>query len=240
MTSPLLTADAFLAAAQAGQKQDAAEAADALLSDPMVEERTLAFAALTYLHAGRFDAAKKTAKKLEGAGGVDALWAKAAVAVAFNPKQSKTATEALAPWGAGTDELRLLAGVAAYQNGEREAGARLLDGLAINPMSVFATAATLGMRKMSNTGLAARTIQVAIGIVSLFTLGIIGLFLGLAGAEGVNRSRARRNLGPSERTLLELAAPKEKHNSKEVGRFVLFAVLVFAVIGLFIFVMATS
>lgn len=223
-------AGAFLRLAQDGDRRGAARMADAAIRDGADDERTLAYATLTYLHCGRFRAATRTLDRLAGARGSDAQWARAAVAVALRPEDGPAALAELAVHSATTAEYALLAGVAWYQQGDRENGDRWLAGADVDPRSVFTTAAALGMRRRANAGPAAIAVQVTLVLAGFAVLGLIGLALGSAGAAAVNRRRMRGTVAGPANALLAISTPREQHGRREVARFVALVMVVVAVV----------
>lgn len=234
MTAELLAPDAFFAAAQDGRTKEAAQAADRRLRGHGVDERTRAYAALTYLHAGRFRSAKRVAKGLSDATGHEAAWARAAVAVAFHPGRSADAVTRLAPFGQGTNEFALLAGVSAMQHGDDDTGQRLLATATIHPSSVFATAGALGMRHRANMGAGGRIFLVGCGLLGLLLFSIVGALLGIAAGRAINRRSLRRRTTGGAYALLDLDTPRERHSLRElaVGTIVLIGILVAIGVGI--------
>ena len=236
----VLTADEFLAEVQAGNTKEANAAADAAVRDPDAGARTLAWAALTHLHTGRFDSAKKIGKRLEASPSIEALWARAALAVAFKPKLAPDLLAQLGPSAQGTAEYALLAGVSAHQHGNATEGDRWLHHVTVNPASVFATAAALGMRRRANQGVGRRIVQVLCAVVGALFLGLIGLVLGLVGAAAINRRNLQSQTTGAAHALLSVKTPRETHSNREsllmfakiIGFFAVTIALIVAVVQL--------
>ncbi|MEM9468032.1 MAG: hypothetical protein AAGA90_21870 [Actinomycetota bacterium] len=214
-SAPVMTADQFLSAVQAGDTKQANAAADAAVRDPAADDRTVAWAALTYLHTGRFDGAKKLGKRLADSSSAEALWARSALAIAFTPARAPELLARLAPLAEGTPEYALLSGVCAHQQGHTAEGDRWLSGIPVNPQSVFATAAALGMRRRANQGLGRRVVQVLCAVVGTAVLGVIGLALGLLAAAALNRRALKGKTTGAAHALLSIATPRETHTARE-------------------------
>lgn len=241
VTTAVPAAGDFLRVAQDGNRREAARMADTAIRGGANDERTLAYATLTYLHCGRFRAAKRTLDRLAGFDGTDAQWARAAMAVAFRPKDAPAALAELAVHSGTTAEYALLAGVASYQQGDEENGDRWLERAGVNPLSVFTTAAALGMRRRSNAGPAGIAVQVILVVAGFALLGFIGLILGSAGAAAVNRRRMRGKVRGPANALLAISTPREQHSGREIARFLgLLMVVVGAVVAVIMLASVTG
>lgn len=238
--TPVLTADQFLALVQEGRTKEANREADRALRADDPSDRTLAWAALVYLHTGRFDAAKKLGKKLEDSPSVEALWARAALAIAFKPGDAPSLLTLLHPHAGGSPEYALLAGVSAYQQGLHAEGDHWMAGVQVHPQSVFATAGALGMRRRANQGLGRRLIQVGLAVGGTLVLGLIGLALGLLAAAAINRSALQSKTTGAANALLSVKPPRETHSNRESLRmfgfigatFIVMLALIFAAVAL--------
>ncbi|MEM7143153.1 MAG: hypothetical protein AAF548_19180 [Actinomycetota bacterium] len=230
-----LDADAFLMAAQAGNGKDAQKAADAALRDAAPDEKTLAYAVLTYIHTGRNEAAKKALKRLGDAGSDHALWARAAGAVAYEPNDAPDLLRALHATGADTNEYAILSGVSAYQQGHDEIGDQWFHHATINPQSAFATAGALGMRKHATSGGRAIVFRVLAAVAGALVLGIIGLLIGIAAGEASTRRYLRnRTTGPAQ-ALLTIKPPRDHRTNRESLKILgLCAVFAIAIVALLI------